>query len=314
MSTKPRPKASGLGLEGLNDLSSLLDANGSQNNQGGHLELPLDFIDEDPSQPREADNPGFSEESLQELGKTIKQRGLKQPISVRENPEKPGYYIINQGARRFRASLLVGKKTIRAVVDNNFEKIDQTIENLQRENLTALEIAKAISTGINEGKSKGKIAEELGKSPAFISQHLTLLNLPEPIAEAFRSGRTKDVTLINELVKLYKKSHEKVSAWLANEKQELTRGTVQQLRELIDKNEAEELSDETETEAEAETSKEPKAKKTKRLIVQVKYDNQLAHLILDRLPSAPGLGWLELNGDKIETKLTNMQLVALLEK
>ncbi|RPZ95426.1 chromosome partitioning protein ParB, partial [Pseudomonas aeruginosa] len=111
-----KPKGGGLGLDGLGDLSSLLDEPQAANAApgGGPQELPLDLIDEDPHQPRTADNPGFSPESIAEIGETIKARGVKSPISVRENPDAPGRYLINHGARRYRGSKWAEKTTIPA--------------------------------------------------------------------------------------------------------------------------------------------------------------------------------------------------------
>jgi ParB family chromosome partitioning protein len=100
----------GLGLDGLGDLSSLLNPTTQVGSASGPLELSLDLIEEDLNQPRLEDNPGFKPELIAEIGETIKERGVKQPISVRDNPEKPGHYIINDGARRYRASKWLAKK------------------------------------------------------------------------------------------------------------------------------------------------------------------------------------------------------------
>jgi len=108
------------------------------------LDLALHLIDEDPGQPRREDNPGFSEEKLNELAKSITRRGVKTPISVHDNPEQLGRFIINHGARRFRASKIAGKATIPAHVDNDYTRTDQLTENLLREGNTPLEIATAI--------------------------------------------------------------------------------------------------------------------------------------------------------------------------
>ncbi|MBU0801491.1 MAG: ParB N-terminal domain-containing protein, partial [Alphaproteobacteria bacterium] len=68
----------GLGLESIGDLSSLLDSPAG-NGLEGPIQLPLSVIDEDPNQPRTADNPGFTPESIAEIGATIKARGVKSP-------------------------------------------------------------------------------------------------------------------------------------------------------------------------------------------------------------------------------------------
>ena len=96
------------------------------------LELDLSLIDEDPDQPRTE----FDPITLQELADTIRLRGVKTPISVHPNPESEGRFIINHGARRFRASLLAKKKTIPAFIDTDYSKVDQMIENLQRDSLS----------------------------------------------------------------------------------------------------------------------------------------------------------------------------------
>ncbi|MDD5277302.1 MAG: ParB/RepB/Spo0J family partition protein [Methylovulum sp.] len=223
----------GLGLEGLGDLSALLDTP-SNVHQGNPLELDMGLIDEDPNQPRTEDNPGFAHESLAELSASIRLRGVKTPISVRENPDMPGRYIINHGARRFRASKRADKITIPCFIDNDYIDDDQVVENLHRDGLTAREIADHIGRKLAMGMKKGDIAKAISKSAAFVTQHVTLLDLPDPIADMFNAGRTKDVTVVNELVTAYKKNPQEVTDWLLDETQELTRGTVKLFREFLD--------------------------------------------------------------------------------
>jgi ParB family chromosome partitioning protein len=229
------PPASGLDLESIGDLSDLLNQPETRRERlSGRSNCPSNLIDEDPHQPRTKDNPGFLPESLEELARTIRLRGVKTPISVRDNPDAAGRYLINHGARRVRASRLAHKTTIPAFVDNDYNEADQVIENLQRNELTPREIADFIGRELAKGKKKGDIAKELGKSPAFVSQHVTLLDLPDPIAEAFNSGRCRDVTVINELVTAHKKARNEVGLWLADDTQEITRGSVKLLREYLD--------------------------------------------------------------------------------
>lgn len=331
-------QGAGLGLDGLGDLSSLLnDPAGASSQQGdGPLHLPLDVIDEDPNQPRKSDNPGFSDDSLEELAVTIRDRGVKSPISVRENPEAEGRYLINHGARRYRASKRAGKETIPAFVDNDYNEADQVIENLQRNELTAREIADFIGRELAKGKKKGEIAKEIGKSPAFVTQHVTLLDLPEPIAEVFNNGRAKDVTVVNELVTAYKKNPDEVAAWLADDSQELTRGSVKLLREFLDDkrrhqdderdpNTVDAFTGKTDSEdedgeqgASEDAKKEKKEEdpdKIKKAIVLVKHDDRMARLLTNRRPPAEGWAWLkyEDDGHEVEADLGNVQLMALME-
>jgi ParB family chromosome partitioning protein len=213
-------------------------------NKGAPLELDMRLIDEDPYQPRTQDNPGFAHESLAELGASIRLRGVKTPISVREHPDMPGRYLINHGARRFRASQMAQKSTLPAFIDNNYIDDDQVIENLHRDGLTAREIADYIGRKLAKGMKKGAIAKAISKSPAFVTQHVTLLDLPDPIAMAFNLGRTKDVTVVNELVTAYKKNPHEVTDWLADETQEISRGAVKLFREFLDDKRSSEEADE----------------------------------------------------------------------
>ena len=337
-----KPQASGLGLDSIGDLSGLLNEPEAVARGGGPLELPLDLIDEDPQQPRTADNPGFSPESIEEIGQTIKDRGVKSPISVRENPEVEGRYIINHGARRYRGSKWAEKTAIPAFIDNDYNHADQVIENLQRNELTPREIADFIGRELATGKKKSEIAREIGKSPAFVTQHVTLLDLPDPIARAFNTGRANDVTVVNELVTAFKKNPEEVGAWLADDSQELTRGSVKLLREFLadkrrqgdederDPNTVDALTGKTDAESESESEegrqgpegtdvkkekKEGDPDKLKKAIIQVEHDGRPARLILNKRPAAEGWAWLKYEDDgmEFEADLIQVKLVALIE-
>jgi ParB family chromosome partitioning protein len=320
-------KPAGLGLGELGDLSSLLASpDAPQGGNGAPLELELAQIDEDPHQPRTQ----FDETSLAELADTIKARGVKTPISVRPHPEIEGRFIINHGARRYRASVLAGKTTIPGFVDADYNEADQVIENLQRDALTAREVADYIGRELANGRKKGEIAKAIGKSPAFVTQHATLLDLPDPIAKAFQNGRCKDVTLIYDLVGLYKKHSEGVSRWLADADQEITRGSVRLLKEWLESSgdsEGGELGEEDTAdegtvsvggETEDGGEKEPKEEdplKLKKAIVQVVHAKRPARLILNKRPSRDGVSWIkyEDNGEEAEAELAKVQLVAVLE-
>ena len=224
---------SGLGLDSIGDLSSLLNEN-PQNvaKQTGPLLLHIDQVVEDPDQPRSSNNPGFSRDSLNELAETVKLRGIKTPISVREIPGADNF-MINHGARRYRAARIAGLTTIPAFIDNDYLITDQVIENIQRNDLTPREIANFIGRELAKGKKKGEIAKDIGKSPAFVKQHATLLDLPEPIAIIFNSDRVRDVTIINDLVTLFKKYPSQVKFWLDDPEQDISRGTVKLFREYL---------------------------------------------------------------------------------
>lgn len=330
-----KPLVSGLGLAGIGDLAGLLDAPAPR--AGGPIDLSIDLIDEDPDQPRKE----FDPVSLAEMAETIKARRVKTPISVRPNPDAEGRYLINHGARRYRASILAGKDTIPAFVDSDYTKADQVIENIQRDGLTPREIADYIGGELAKGVKKIAIAKGIGKSAAFVSQHVTLLDLPEPIADVFNSGRVSDVTVVNELVKAHAANAQEVAGWLAEDGQEITRGSVKLLREYLDDKASgvsgptdqdaggassskaqtegkapqqdEDRSQDSATKGKSEKEKDPET--FKKAIVQVQHDGRPGRLILNRRPPADGFAWIkyEDDGHEFEAQLADVRLVAVLE-
>ena len=141
-------------------------------------EIPLKELRPNPYQPRKT----FDEESLNELASSIKEHGVFQPIIVKKSIK--GYEII-AGERRYRASLLAGKETIPAIIrdftDNEMMEI-AILENLQRENLNAIEEAEAYKALMdNLHLNQEEAAKRIGKSRSHITNMLGLLNLPESI-------------------------------------------------------------------------------------------------------------------------------------
>ncbi|WP_106769589.1 ParB/RepB/Spo0J family partition protein [Paenibacillus faecalis] len=173
------------------------------------VEIPLSQLRANPYQPRKT----FNEEAIQELAESIRQHGVIQPIIVRSVLK--GYEII-AGERRFRASQYCGKATIPAVVrpfsDQQVMEI-ALIENLQRENLNAMEIAVAYQ-GLMEQFSltQEELSLKVGKSRSHIANFLRLLSLPEEVKENVSRGTLsmgharaivglKDPVLVKQLAK-----------------------------------------------------------------------------------------------------------------
>ena len=212
----------------LRDLGSLSIDN---TKLSGAMMISIDLIDEDPNQPRTI----FNDESLNELAETIKERGVKSPISVREISD--GRYMINHGARRYRASKLAGRTSIPAFIDNDYTNIDQLIENIQRDNLAPMDIARFIESELNRGLKKIEIAKELGKSNSWVSERYALINLPECIRERFEHGYfvNDDVSAVTGLARLHKKAPEQVESFLENyeELNSISRKDVRELESII---------------------------------------------------------------------------------
>ncbi|MFC0234417.1 ParB/RepB/Spo0J family partition protein [Vagococcus entomophilus] len=143
--------------------------------------LPLTDLRPNPYQPRKT----FDEEALNELAKSIAQSGVFQPIIVRKSAVK-GYEII-AGERRFRASKLAGKETVPAIVREFDEEAMMQIavlENLQREDLGALEEAEAYDMLMKNLKlTQAELSERLGKSRPYIANYLRLLTLPKLVKD-----------------------------------------------------------------------------------------------------------------------------------
>lgn len=328
----PKNSISGLGLDSMGDLSSLLDAPTQEPRDRGPLSIATDLIDEDPNQPRTQDNPGFRPESIAELAGSFGPKGPKTPLSLRDNQEAPGRYIINHGHRRYRAGKLKGLVVLPAFVDNDYDDDDQIIENIQREGQAPREIANAIGRKLAGGKKKTAIAERWGKSPSWVTQYVTLLDLPEPIAAVFNNGRANDVTVVNELVTAFKQNPKEVDAWLSVATQEITRGEVKLLREFLSEKNKDGVqhnpaavdfvfekngmdAEEGEQRQRPKTEKETDPSKLKKAILQVKHDGRLGHLMLTKRPTAQGYAWLKYEDDglEFEASLADIRLVALLE-
>ncbi|SDH44924.1 MULTISPECIES: ParB/RepB/Spo0J family partition protein [unclassified Nitrosomonas] len=197
----------------------------------GASQIPLDLIIEDVTQPRKIFDPA----SLAELTETIKLRGVKTPISVRPNPDKPGTYIINHGARRYRASKSAELKSIPAYIDADYSLADQVVENLQRDNLTSREIVDYIGREIAAGKTHEQIGKSIGKSASYVSLHAAALDLPDPIAELFNSGNLTDIAAIFNLKKIFKTYPLELVDWLKYSRPEdITRSKIQQFRKFLE--------------------------------------------------------------------------------
>ncbi len=170
----------GRGLDALfGEMEEAYENEGSQND--AVLDIPLKDIRPNPFQPRKS----FNEEALLELSESIKNDGLIQPIVVTEDIDG---YILIAGERRFRASKLAKLKEIRAVVLNSDEqKMRQfaLIENIQREDLNAVELAEAYTELIKLHEvTHDELSNIIHKSRAHITNTLRLLQLSPKIKKA----------------------------------------------------------------------------------------------------------------------------------
>ncbi|MBP5345735.1 MAG: ParB/RepB/Spo0J family partition protein [Bacteroidales bacterium] len=171
-------KAMGLG-RGLDALISSDDTLTSNNAPSSINEVDIDLIHANPGQPRK----DFDQQALEELAESIRNIGIIQPITLRQ--ENDGTYLIVAGERRFRASQLAGLETvpayIRKVSDDDVMEM-ALIENIQREDLNAIEVALAYQQlQAKSNLTQEALAQRVGKSRASVANFMRLLKLPAEI-------------------------------------------------------------------------------------------------------------------------------------
>lgn len=149
--------------------------------------LPIDEIEPNRDQPRKT----FDETALAELADSIRAHGVLQPLLVR--PSADGSYRLVAGERRYRAARMAGLTevpvTVREMTDEE-ESVFALIENLQREDLNAIEEAEGLKQLIDTyGLTQEQAASRVGKSRTAVTNALRLLNLPEAVTELVKNGK-----------------------------------------------------------------------------------------------------------------------------
>lgn len=177
--TNGKTAALGRGLDALISTDSVSTQGSSTIN-----EISISEIDANPNQPRR----DFDQTALEELAHSIKELGLVQPITLRQMED--GRYQIIAGERRWRASQLAGLTTIpayiRTIKDESVMEM-ALVENIQREDLNAIEIALAYEHLLEKsGMTQERVSERVGKSRAAIANYLRLLKLPAQVQMALQ--------------------------------------------------------------------------------------------------------------------------------
>jgi ParB family transcriptional regulator, chromosome partitioning protein len=176
------------------------------------VELDLDKIRQNPDQPRKR----FDEETLSDLASSIEKHGLIQPITVKQEGEDS--YLLVAGERRYRAHQILERQTIPAIItEGNADEI-ALIENIQREDLNALETAEAFQQMLERHSyTQEELGKVIGKAQNTVSEFLKLNSLPQQIKDEYRTsdnsaGITKSVLV--EIAKL-KTLDEQLKIWEA---------------------------------------------------------------------------------------------------
>jgi ParB family chromosome partitioning protein len=193
--TNPKQNKDALG-KGIRSLLQSIDAD--LKTSSGHLKntvvetvtsvarIPVDEIETNPKQPRK----DFDEQALNELAASIKKHDIIQPVTVSKLPS--GRYRLISGERRWRAAKIASLKDIPAYVRQaNDQQLLQLalLENLQREDLNAMEIALSYKRMMDElNFTQEQVAEDMGKDRSTVTNYIRLLKLPPDIQIAVRSG------------------------------------------------------------------------------------------------------------------------------
>ncbi|PWL38370.1 chromosome partitioning protein ParB [Flagellimonas aquimarina] len=190
MAKATKKQALGRGLSALlkdpeNDIQSVSDKNADKV-IGNVVELEIDSIEVNPFQPRS----NFNDEALKELASSIRELGIIQPITVRKLDFNK--FQLVSGERRFRASKLVGLKTIPSYIRiaNDQESLEMAlVENIQRQDLDPIEIALSYQRLIDEIEvTQEKLSDRVGKKRSTITNYLRLLKLHPIIQTGMRDG------------------------------------------------------------------------------------------------------------------------------
>lgn len=190
------------GLSNLKNLANLAQVAKNPQQSGNQvLKLPLSQVRSKPDQVRK------QFKGIGELADSLLTEGQIQPIVV--SPQgADGLYEIQKGERRWRACREAGLAIIEAIINVDEQSaLDATagelIENIQRDDLTPLEIAAALQTFVDAGWKKKDIAKRIAKPQSFVSMHLSLLKLPDIVEDLFHQGITRDPETLNNLRQLH---------------------------------------------------------------------------------------------------------------
>ena len=231
---------SGLDSFNLSDLmggpgAAPVEAAEPENNNLLIREVPISKIHPDPNNSRQRVDPAKITEladSMKAVSKvTGKQRGVKNPLSLKPHPELEGEFMINAGFRRYLAAQEAGLDTVPAFIDSDADEYDNAVDNIQREGLTALEMAHFIQRQIDNGDKKSEIAGKLGKPASFVSDHISFFELPDCIRELYDSGRCASVQALAILHRSFKNYPDEVETYciesmVAEDGDELTTADV----------------------------------------------------------------------------------------
>ena len=179
--------------------TATVDREAESQRRGLPLLVPLTAVFEDPANPRTE----FPESEIAELAVDIRQRGILQPIVVHP-ADGAGRFRIHFGAKRFRAAMPGGLSEVPVTVRQSAaDPHAQVAENQKRHALSPLDMARFIQSRVDLGESNAVTSGRLGMDLTTVAHHLALLDLPEPVDAALKSGRRVAPRTLYELSKMH---------------------------------------------------------------------------------------------------------------
>lgn len=252
----------------------LLDDLDNRNSAGKPMLLAVDLVHEDPSQPRKT----FDDTKQRELSASIAESGIRVPLSVRPHPDLPGHFMLNFGARRRRAAISAGLKVVPALIEELLTDFDQVIENLQRAELTPMEMALFIADKQKQGMKPADIARRLGLTRSAISKYFALVDAPTEIEAVYTAGRSTSPDTIYELRSVHNRWPVETKAWLTKDV-DITRRSIEGLKQRL-------LSGEADERAKPIARRlTPDPSVVRRPVILIKVSDRIGMLVLNRRAS-----------------------------
>lgn len=272
--------------ESLGSLASILDDKGDNT---VYRDIPLEDIEEDPHQPRTE----FDQAFLDWLAGDIEARGVQQPISVQPKDEQ-GKYRINAGAQRYRASRMASQESIPCVIKADYDKYDQVNENDGREGLSTRDQSRFISRCLQEGDTKGYIADRLRINKSEITELLAFQKLPEEIISTlYETGIVTAQGPLYQLYLCYRLDKRKTLNY-CNKIQKQGGTSIRALKALKKALQAPDKDAGETSETESATGKDNKQDdKVKHPVVMVRHKTHHNATLLIHEPVDEGMAWIE---------------------
>src|SRR5258708_2517064 len=278
---------------------------------GSPLRIAIDRIGEDPDQPRRV----FSEQELDELSATIREHGVLQPILVRRS-NQDNRYVIVMGARRYRAAQRAGLREIPAFLQEGGEpdRYAQMIENIQRDDLRAPEIAAFVAGRLDAGDTQAEISRKLGKPRDWVSRFASVQSMAEFLRARLERSSIRALYELYQAWRTHPEAIERFCATQDSFTDAQARQLARDLRAESDDFNAQSQSatesslperpdlapraslwrtssKDREADADAETGDSParlrvapQSRSAASLTIKVRHEHRTGHLVLDRIP------------------------------